>query len=113
MSPMEGIKKVQKGGFAFQVDVALAYKIIDVSFYCFKDFKIILRKDCNFQFFLQETFTEEEICDLAEVTLLPGKHTATVTAKHSPFKKMVTYGSVLNLLSIIINCIHNINNIFL
>ncbi|XP_033227797.1 ionotropic receptor 75a-like isoform X2 [Belonocnema kinseyi] len=68
MSAIEGLEKVRKGGFAFQVDVATAYKIID------------------------ETFKEEEICELAEITLLPGKHTSTATAKHSPFKKMVTYG---------------------
>jgi hypothetical protein len=30
-SPEEGLKKVQKGGFAFQVDIATAYKIIEVN----------------------------------------------------------------------------------
>ena len=29
----EGIRKVQKGGFAFQTDVASSYKLILVSFY--------------------------------------------------------------------------------
>ena len=31
-TPEEGLKKVQKGGFAFQVDIATAYKIIEVTF---------------------------------------------------------------------------------
>ncbi|XP_034935547.1 ionotropic receptor 75a-like [Chelonus insularis] len=64
----EGLEKLRRGGFAFQVDVASAYKLID------------------------DTFTPEEICDLVEIQLFPTKHTATATAKHSPFKKMVTYG---------------------
>ncbi|XP_046753140.1 uncharacterized protein LOC124416256 [Diprion similis] len=67
-SPREGLRRVQKGGFAFHVDVATAYKIIT------------------------DTFAEDEICDLVEIQLFPPKHTATVTSKHSPFKKMVTYG---------------------
>ncbi|KAK0177987.1 hypothetical protein PV328_001976 [Microctonus aethiopoides] len=64
----EGIRKMQKGGFAFHVDVATAYKIIE------------------------ETFDVDEICDLVEIQLFPPKHTATATSRHSPFKKMVTYG---------------------
>lgn len=64
----EGLKKVQKGGYAFHVDVATAYKIIE------------------------DTFSQDEICDLEEVQLFPARHTATATRKHSPFKKMVTYG---------------------
>ncbi|XP_011296663.1 glutamate receptor-like [Fopius arisanus] len=67
-SAEEGIKLMQKGGFAFQVDVATAYK------------------------FIEETFTDDEICDLVEIQLMAPKHTATGTAKHSPFKKMITYG---------------------
>ncbi|THK33133.1 ionotropic receptor 75a [Diachasma alloeum] len=67
-SAEEGIKLIQKGGFAFQVDVATAYK------------------------FIEETFNVDEICDLVEIQLFPPKHTATGTAKHSPFKKMITYG---------------------
>nr|WGC55096.1 ionotropic receptor 4 [Psyttalia incisi] len=64
----EGIKRIQKGGFAFQVDVATAYK------------------------FIEESFNDDEICDLMEIQLIPPKHTATATAIHSPFEKMVTYG---------------------
>lgn len=29
-SPEEGLKRMKKGGFAFQVDTATAYKIIEV-----------------------------------------------------------------------------------
>ncbi|KAK2576493.1 hypothetical protein KPH14_005819 [Odynerus spinipes] len=64
----EGLKKVQKGGYAFHVDVATAYKIIE------------------------DTFTQDEICDLAEVQLWPLERIATAVRKHSPFKKMTTYG---------------------
>ncbi|XP_011502678.1 PREDICTED: glutamate receptor-like [Ceratosolen solmsi marchali] len=64
----EGLRKVQKGDFAFQVDLATAYKIIT------------------------DTFNEDEICDLQEIELFAPKHTATCTSKHSPFKKMMTYG---------------------
>ncbi|XP_016843433.1 ionotropic receptor 75a-like isoform X1 [Nasonia vitripennis] len=64
----EGLRRVQRGDFAFQVDVATAYKIIT------------------------DTFSENEICDLQEIELFGPKHTATCTAKHSPFKKMITYG---------------------
>nr|QNL15116.1 ionotropic receptor 64b [Aulacocentrum confusum] len=67
-SAEEGIARMKNGGFAFHVDVATAYKIIE------------------------ETFTAAEICDLVEIQLFPPKHTATATARYSPFKKMVTYG---------------------
>ena len=40
----------------------------------------------------QETFKENEICDLVELHLLAPRHTSTGVAKHSSFKKMVTYG---------------------
>ncbi|XP_012273315.2 glutamate receptor ionotropic, kainate 5 [Orussus abietinus] len=64
----EGLRKVQEGGFAFHADTASAYKIIEA------------------------TFSEQEICELSEIPLFPIQHTATLTSKHSPFKKMVTYG---------------------
>ncbi|KAI4485639.1 hypothetical protein M0802_012651 [Mischocyttarus mexicanus] len=67
----EGLKKVKKGGYAFQVDVATAYKII------------------------ADTFSQDEICDLAEIQLFPVERIATAVKKHSPFKKMVTYGLVV------------------
>ncbi|XP_046823529.1 ionotropic receptor 75a-like [Vespa crabro] len=64
----EGLKKVRKGGYAFQVDAATAYKIIE------------------------DTFLQDEICDLTEIPLIPLERIATAVKKHSPFKKMVTYG---------------------
>ncbi|KAJ8670415.1 hypothetical protein QAD02_001674 [Eretmocerus hayati] len=67
-SPEEGLEKVQKGGFAFFIDIATAYKIIE------------------------DTFNQDEICDLQEIRLIPPAAVAIGTAKHSPFKKMVTYG---------------------
>ncbi|KAJ8670414.1 hypothetical protein QAD02_001673 [Eretmocerus hayati] len=67
-SSEEGMRKVKKGGFAFQVDLEGAYKI------------------------MSETFNEDEMCDIQGIDLLGMKHTATCTSKHSPFKKMVTYG---------------------
>lgn len=64
----EGLQRVQKGGYAFHVDVATAYKLIE------------------------DTFTQDEICDLAEVQLWQLERIATGVPKRSPFKKMVTYG---------------------
>ncbi|XP_051154137.1 glutamate receptor-like [Leptopilina boulardi] len=64
----DGLQRVKRGGFAFQIESATAYKIID------------------------DTFTEEEICELMEIPLFPARHLATATAKYSPFKKMITYG---------------------
>ncbi|XP_046625652.1 ionotropic receptor 75a-like isoform X1 [Neodiprion virginianus] len=64
----EGLRRVQKGNFAYHTDVDSAYK------------------------FITDEFTEDEICDLVEITLFPAPHLGTVTSKHSPFKKMVTYG---------------------
>ncbi|XP_020706263.1 ionotropic receptor 75a-like isoform X2 [Athalia rosae] len=64
----DGLRRLQKGNFAFHVDVATAYK------------------------FITDEFEEDEICDLVEIQLFPQHHLGTVTSKHSPFKKMVTYG---------------------
>ncbi|KAL2744579.1 ionotropic receptor 75a-like isoform X1 [Vespula maculifrons] len=64
----EGLKKVKRGGYAFHVDIATAYKIIE------------------------DTFSQDEICDLEEIQLFPVERIATAIRKHSPFKKMVTYG---------------------
>lgn len=44
--------------------------------------------------FPKETFEENEICELQEIYLFEPKHTAIGVARHSPFKKMVTYGQV-------------------
>ncbi|XP_033228919.1 ionotropic receptor 75a-like [Belonocnema kinseyi] len=64
----EGIRRMQKGDFAFLVDVATAYRIIE------------------------ETFADNEICDLVEIQAYDASDLGLVTSKHSPFKKMVIYG---------------------
>ncbi|XP_043471778.1 ionotropic receptor 75a-like isoform X1 [Leptopilina heterotoma] len=64
----DGLQRVKKGGFAFQIESATAYKIVD------------------------DTFTEEEICELVVILMVPTESLATATVKNSPFKKMVTYG---------------------
>lgn len=74
LSAAEGLKLVKKGGYAFHVDIATAYKIIE------------------------DTFDISEICELMEVQLYPATHTYPIISKHSPFKKMITYGLVYNFL---------------
>ncbi|KAL7298339.1 hypothetical protein TKK_0008682 [Trichogramma kaykai] len=64
----EGLERVKKGGWALFIDSATAYKIIE------------------------DTFTQSEICDLAEVELVSPRYVTIVTSKRSPFKKMVIYG---------------------
>nr|QNL15111.1 ionotropic receptor 64a [Aulacocentrum confusum] len=64
----EGLNRMRKGAFAFHLDTATGYRII------------------------QDTFSEDEICELQEVELLTPRVTTLVTAKHSPFKKMIIYG---------------------
>lgn len=65
---MKGLAMVKKGGFAFHVDIATAYKII------------------------RETFTEKEICELTEIQLFPPQRMVAIVQKRSPFRKLVTYG---------------------
>nr|AZQ24966.1 ionotropic receptor [Aphidius gifuensis] len=67
-SAIEGMQKVKNGGFAFHIDPATAYKVIE------------------------DTFEEDEICELHEVEMLPPRKVTLVTSKHSPFKKMIIYG---------------------
>ncbi|KAJ8670416.1 hypothetical protein QAD02_001675 [Eretmocerus hayati] len=64
----DGLQRVSRGDYAFCVDSATAYKIIE------------------------DTFTNEQICELSQVRLLPAVDVAIVTAKHSPFRKLVIYG---------------------
>ncbi|XP_059614923.1 ionotropic receptor 75a-like [Phlebotomus argentipes] len=64
----DGLTRTKKGGFAFHVDVASAYKII------------------------RETFTEKEICELSEIQLFPPGLMMSMVQKNSPYRKMVTYG---------------------
>ncbi|KAH8351562.1 hypothetical protein KR059_007714 [Drosophila kikkawai] len=55
-------------GFAFHVDVAAAYKII------------------------AETFSEQDICDLTEVSMFPPQKTVCIMQKNSPMRKVISYG---------------------
>ena len=55
-------------GYAFHVDTATAYKII------------------------RDTFSEREICELAEIPLFPLQHMVAIVQKGSPLRKMITYG---------------------
>ncbi|KAL7298340.1 hypothetical protein TKK_0008683 [Trichogramma kaykai] len=64
----EGMKLVQRGGFAFQIDDLSSYRMIE------------------------DSFQTDEICELQEIYLFPRVHAATGVPKHSPFKKLVTYG---------------------
>lgn len=54
--------------FAFHVDVATAYKII------------------------ADTFSEKEICELAEIQLFPPQKMVNIVQKGSPLRKVITYG---------------------
>ncbi|THK33135.1 probable glutamate receptor [Diachasma alloeum] len=67
-SIVKGMQKVQKGGFAFYTESAPAYKQI------------------------KDTYHEDEICELQEIQSHPAREVTMVTAKHSPFTKMVIYG---------------------
>ena len=64
-------KKQNKTGYAFHVDVATAYKII------------------------QETFTEKEICELTEIQLFPPQHTVNIVPKGSPIRKIICMGKLV------------------
>ncbi|XP_077293110.1 ionotropic receptor 64a [Arctopsyche grandis] len=66
--PDEGLQMVKNGGFAFFVDNAVAYKII------------------------ADTFSEQQVCELSEINLFPTQKTMAIVQKHSPFRKLVTYG---------------------
>ena len=67
-SPIDGVNCLRKGSFAFYVDPASAYKLIE------------------------DTLSEDELCDLAEVYLQAKETLAMPVQKHSPYKKLLTYG---------------------
>lgn len=50
------------------MDVAAAYKII------------------------AETFSEQDICDLTEVSMFPPQKTVSIMQKNSPMRKVISYG---------------------
>nr|QEE82786.1 ionotropic receptor 64a [Conogethes pinicolalis] len=67
-SPERGMAMVRQGGFAFHVDTAEAYRI------------------------MQKTFNEREICEAHEVLLYPPQNMGFVVKKSSPYKEHFTYG---------------------
>ncbi|XP_034655864.1 uncharacterized protein LOC117893379 [Drosophila subobscura] len=68
MDPETGLLRVKNERFAFHVDVAAAYKII------------------------AETFSEQAICDLTEVSMFPPQKTVCIMQKNSPMRKVISYG---------------------
>ncbi|XP_017100092.3 ionotropic receptor 75a isoform X1 [Drosophila bipectinata] len=68
LDPETGLRRVKHERFAFHVDVAAAYKII------------------------AETFSEQDICDLTEVSMFPPQKTVSIMQKNSPMRKVISYG---------------------
>ncbi|KAH8378760.1 hypothetical protein KR009_001226 [Drosophila setifemur] len=68
LDPETGLRRVKYERFAFHVDVAAAYKII------------------------AETFNEQDICDLTEVSMFPPQKTVCIMQKNSPMRKVISYG---------------------
>ncbi|XP_016978411.1 uncharacterized protein LOC108044066 [Drosophila rhopaloa] len=68
LDPETGLLRVKHERFAFHVDVAAAYKII------------------------AETFSEQDICDLTEVSMFPPQKTVMIMQKNSPMRKVISYG---------------------
>ncbi|XP_030372125.1 uncharacterized protein LOC115622351 [Scaptodrosophila lebanonensis] len=68
LEPDIGLLKVRTERFAFHVDVAAAYKII------------------------AETFSERDICDLTEISMIPPQKMVVNMQKNSPMRKVISYG---------------------
>ncbi|KAJ8978937.1 hypothetical protein NQ317_002998 [Molorchus minor] len=66
-APSEGLDFVKQGGFAFHIETSTAYPIIE------------------------ETFSNELICDLEEVQMYSTQPMYTNLQKNSPFKEMMNY----------------------
>lgn len=64
----KGLVEMKKGGFAFHVDTSYAYRLI------------------------QESFTEEEICELNEILLFPIRPLSNLLVKDSPLRKFFVVG---------------------
>lgn len=64
----DGIRQMQKGGFAFQIDCAYAYTSI------------------------KQQFTDEEMAELHTVVLFPSRQLFPTVAKQSPIKEFITVG---------------------
>ncbi|XP_054279258.1 ionotropic receptor 75a-like [Macrosteles quadrilineatus] len=67
-TPAQGIRCMQEGNFAFYVDPASAYRLIE------------------------EMLSESEICDLVEIALNPKEVLALPLQKGSPYRKLLIYG---------------------
>ncbi|XP_068895605.1 ionotropic receptor 75a-like [Tenebrio molitor] len=65
--PRDGLELVRRGGFAFHVETSTAYPIIE------------------------ETFTNQEICELEEVQMYRTQPMHTNLQKNSPFREMMNY----------------------
>ncbi|CAH1364655.1 unnamed protein product, partial [Tenebrio molitor] len=65
--PRDGLELVRRGGFAFHVETSTAYPIIE------------------------ETFTNQEICELEEVQMYRTQPMHTNLQKNSPFSEMMNY----------------------
>lgn len=72
LSAQEGLEKVLDGNYAFNGDISAIYPLI------------------------VKEFPEYVVCQLSEVQLVPSylQHMAIVVQKQSPYKEMVTFGSV-------------------
>ncbi|CAK1550720.1 unnamed protein product [Leptosia nina] len=66
--PLEGMRLVKRGGFAFHVDTIIAYPMM-------RDF-----------------FTEAEICEVQEVYMIPPQKMGAILQKGSPYREHVSYG---------------------
>jgi glutamate receptor, ionotropic, invertebrate len=67
----EGLKKVMQGGFAFHVDTSYGYRMIE------------------------ETFSENAVCQLHEIFLYPTFRTAVSVAKNSKYREIVAVEFVI------------------
>jgi ionotropic glutamate receptor len=65
--PRDGLQLVRRGGFALHVETSTAYPIIE------------------------ETFTNQEICELEEVQMYRTQPMHTNLQKNSPFREMMNY----------------------
>nr|XP_029730366.1 uncharacterized protein LOC115267489 [Aedes albopictus] len=66
----DGLAEVKAGGYAFHVAVSAGYKII------------------------RETFSEREVCELAEIDMFPksAQWMVAIVQKNSPYRDVITYG---------------------
>lgn len=67
MTPEKGLELVAKSNYAFQVEIAIAFPIIETM------------------------FTNNQICDLAEVQMIPTQGLFMVFQKNCPFRDMINF----------------------